>query len=211
MARPKAGATGIARAAPIDAVEALSQSGDVLGIDADASILDGKFGTLRGRVPADADGAASRGVAHGVGHQVAEGADQFGFRTAQIAPPVGFDDDGVTVGRQCSASRRSLSSRLASCPPVQNPAAAPTRSTTASADPERWTACAWTGRPSCPDSVAVRRGRCRFPARFPGSRQARSAAYAIRAKRWRQSRGACWSRRSVCVTSLICMRRRSPA
>jgi hypothetical protein len=81
------GASRVARAATVDPVKTFGQAGNVFGVDADAAVLHGEFRPLRVGMPADPDRAAGRRVAHGVGDQVAESADQFRLRTAQIARP----------------------------------------------------------------------------------------------------------------------------
>ena len=69
----EARAAGIARAAPIDAVEALGEPRNVLGRDADPGVRHGEHARPVGLdVPSDADRAAGRGVSHGVRHEVAE-------------------------------------------------------------------------------------------------------------------------------------------
>src|SRR5437588_10179096 len=66
------GAPGLARAAAIDAVEALGEARNVLGGDADAAVLDAERGTVRPVVPGDGELAAGGRVAHGVRDQIAE-------------------------------------------------------------------------------------------------------------------------------------------
>jgi len=107
--QPESGTASIARTAAIDAVETLGQPGDMPGINADAGILDGKLGALRAGIPSDAHRTADWRVANGVGHQVAEGANQFRLRATQVTLAVAFDDDAA---ESASASRRSLSIRL---------------------------------------------------------------------------------------------------
>ena len=69
----------------------------MLGVDAQAGIPDGEFGTLRRGFPLQRDGAAGRRVTHGIGHQIAQGAHQFRLRAAQVALAIAFDDDGVAA------------------------------------------------------------------------------------------------------------------
>jgi len=57
----EAGAAGLARAAAVDAVEALGEARDVLRLDADAGVGHRVFGTAVGqRVPGQDDAAARR-------------------------------------------------------------------------------------------------------------------------------------------------------
>ncbi len=80
----EAGAAGLARAAAIDAVEALRQPRDVLGSDADTGVLHRERRAFGPVAPEEAYFAALRGIAHGVGDEVAEGARELGFRAEDV-------------------------------------------------------------------------------------------------------------------------------
>jgi len=80
------GAAGVARAAAVDAVEALGQARQVLGGDAGAGVLHGKArATVGQRLPLHRDPATRRGVTHRVGDQVGQRAVQLGGVTRQLA------------------------------------------------------------------------------------------------------------------------------
>src|SRR5690606_1568134 len=78
--QPEAGAAGLARAAAIDAVEALGQARQVLGRDARAAVGDVELGpALLADAPARRDPAAAGRIAHRVAHEVGHGADELGL------------------------------------------------------------------------------------------------------------------------------------
>ena len=73
IARPRPGAAGRARAAAIDAIEALGQPRNVLGRDADARVGHREHaGAVRVDAPCERDRAARRRVADRVADEVAE-------------------------------------------------------------------------------------------------------------------------------------------
>src|SRR3954471_18394916 len=82
----EAGAAALARAAAIDAVEALGEPRDVFHRDADARIGDAERGAVGAVVPRDGHFAAGRRVADSVGNEVAKGACALRVGAEQVAP-----------------------------------------------------------------------------------------------------------------------------
>src|SRR5690242_7512123 len=71
---PETRAAAVAASGAVHPVETLREPRDVLGGDADPGVADAELGAVRIGRPADADPAGVGGVAHGVEHQVGEGA-----------------------------------------------------------------------------------------------------------------------------------------
>src|SRR3954468_2925732 len=80
----EAGAAGLARAAAVDAVEALGEAGNVLVRDADARVLHAERSAVEAVAPKEPDLAALRRVADRVRDQVAEGACQLRLRAKNV-------------------------------------------------------------------------------------------------------------------------------
>src|SRR5688572_21099567 len=78
------GAAGLARAAAVDAVEALGEPRDVLGFDADAGVLDAEARTLRALAPGQRHGAACGRVPDRVADQIAEGAGELRVHPEEV-------------------------------------------------------------------------------------------------------------------------------
>src|SRR5689334_25449562 len=99
----ESGAAGLARAAAIDAIEALGEPRDMLRRDAEAGVLDAEKGTVVAVAPAERHLAAGRRVADGVADQVAEGAGELGLRADQIERRRAGDRDDMPAGgkRDC--------------------------------------------------------------------------------------------------------------
>ncbi len=87
------GAAGVGVAAGVDAVEALGQAGQVLGVDADTGILHAQVCAVLVGPPADADIALVLGVLHGVEHQVGKSAAQLALTAFEQNQRVGFQTD----------------------------------------------------------------------------------------------------------------------
>ena len=97
----EAGAAGLARAAAVDAVEALGEPRDVLGLDADAGVLDAEARPVRALAPRERDRAAGRRVADRIAHQVAERARQLALHAEQLALRLAVEpDDVATAGKR---------------------------------------------------------------------------------------------------------------
>ena len=94
----EAGAAGLARAAAVDAVEALGEARDVLVLDADAGVLDAEARAFVGFAPGERDRAARRGVADRVAHQVAERARELALDPQEVGAFFELQLDGVTTG-----------------------------------------------------------------------------------------------------------------
>src|SRR6185295_15715482 len=93
--KPQPGAAGFARAPAIDAVEALRQSRQVLGRDADAGVLDVEGRAVAGGVPAKAHLAAFRRIADRVAHEVAQGAGDLLLAAEQAHAAFLLDGDAM--------------------------------------------------------------------------------------------------------------------
>src|SRR3954468_8618146 len=96
----EAGAARVARAAAIDAVEALGEPWDVFHRDADTRIGDAERGAVRAVVPGDGHFAAGRRVADSVGNEVAEGARDLRLGAEQIDLRPAFDADRMAALRE---------------------------------------------------------------------------------------------------------------
>ncbi len=99
--QPEAGAAGVARAAGVDAVEALGEARQVLAGDAATVVGHGEFGASVGEgLPAELDAAALRRVANGVVEQVGERAAHFGLGPGDLRDAGVCRRDRVPTGRQ---------------------------------------------------------------------------------------------------------------
>src|SRR5207248_3237266 len=85
----------LARAAAIDAIEALGEARDVLRRDADARILDFKGGALVALAPAQPHHAAFRRIANGVAHEVGESARELLLAADEARSRRALDLDAV--------------------------------------------------------------------------------------------------------------------
>ena len=87
IARPEPGAAGLARAAAVDAIEALGQARQMLARDAEAGVAHRELAARRRRrsCQRDVDAAAVGRVAHGVADEVADRALQLGSRRRRSA------------------------------------------------------------------------------------------------------------------------------
>src|SRR6185436_4796368 len=109
----EAGAAGLARAAAVDPIEALGEPRDVLGLDADAGVLDAEARAVVRLAPGERDRAARRGVADGVAHQVAERAGELGFHAQQVAGRFDLGPDRVfSAGKRFGIGPQPLQERL---------------------------------------------------------------------------------------------------
>jgi len=98
----QARSAGIARAAAVNAIEALGDTGHMFGRDADSRIAHCKPTFVVTGSPADGDGSTIGGVADRVGDQVAQGAFNFGRCSKQPRGPFELEADFVTPGRECA-------------------------------------------------------------------------------------------------------------
>src|SRR6267143_1325294 len=96
----EARAAGFARAAAVDAVEALGEPRQMLRRDAGAGVLHREGGAVGSLAPGEAHLAAVRRVADGIADQVAERARQLGFRAEQVERRPAFHQDAVAAARQ---------------------------------------------------------------------------------------------------------------
>ena len=87
---PQTGAAGRARAAAVDAVEALGQARNVFGGDADAGVGDGELAAFRAHPPVERHATAVGRIAHRIADQVAEGADQLVPAAESRSPARGY-------------------------------------------------------------------------------------------------------------------------
>jgi len=94
----QAGAAGLARAAAVDPVEALGETGQVLPPDADARVGDRELAaTARLQPPPHRHRASVRRVAQGVADQVPDGAVQLGLGAADAGRRAGLHRDDVAA------------------------------------------------------------------------------------------------------------------
>src|SRR3989338_6586533 len=93
----KPGATGIAGAAGVDPVEALSQARQMLGLDTQPAVQHAEVRALFIAPPANLDAAFVRGVFHRVEHQVGEGAAQLSFAALKLEVRVCFQADAMVA------------------------------------------------------------------------------------------------------------------
>src|SRR5712691_8621268 len=95
-------AAGFARAAAVDAVEALGQPRQMLRRDAGAGVLDGERRAAVVFPPMDGHFAAWRRVPDRVADEVAERAGELAFRAQQIHTRAAFQGNGVqSAGKRC--------------------------------------------------------------------------------------------------------------
>src|SRR5882762_11971279 len=93
------GTTRFARATLVDAIEALSQSRNMFGSDADAGVFHLEDRTVGVGTPAQPDAPARRCVANRVGHEIRKGTAQL-FPTAANAKRGCLYGDRMTTGGQ---------------------------------------------------------------------------------------------------------------
>src|SRR5215470_507574 len=92
---PQARATGLARAAAVDAVEPLRESRNMLRLDAYPGVLDDKLRALLRSAPDQAHLAPLRRVAHGVAREIAERAGDLRFGAEQIEARLRVERDAL--------------------------------------------------------------------------------------------------------------------
>src|SRR5258708_30304827 len=97
---PQSGATRFARAAAVDAVEALGEARDMLGRDADPGVLDLEDRAVARGAPPEPHAPVLGRVADGVAHQVAEGARDLLLASQQVHAGLGADLDRVAPAAQ---------------------------------------------------------------------------------------------------------------
>ena len=95
--KAEARAARLARAAAVHAVEALGKPRDVLGLDADAAVLDRKRRAGFRSAPDQPDFTAVGRVADGVGYQVTQRAGDFAFGAEEIPAALCVQADAVAA------------------------------------------------------------------------------------------------------------------
>ncbi len=99
--QPESGSAGVARAAAVNAIEALGQPRQVFVRDAYAGIGDRqRAGAIGQQTPGHFHAAAVGGVAHRVVDQVGDGAGQFALASGQLRREVAVEVDLMPACRQ---------------------------------------------------------------------------------------------------------------
>jgi len=105
--QPQARAARLARTAAVHAVKAFGQARNVLWGDADAAVAHTELAATIGQGgPAHIDGRAVRGVAHGVGHQIAHGTEPLAFDPGDfglLSRLIHAEAHGMALSRQAAA------------------------------------------------------------------------------------------------------------
>ena len=120
--QPEPGATGVARAAAVDAVETFGQPRQVFTRYADAAVADPDLASaVFAPTPAQANAAAFCRVAHRIVQQVTDGAEQFGFAAGQLCVLTAHQLEAVFARRECrricqSPLHQRLQQQPAVCP-----------------------------------------------------------------------------------------------
>jgi len=98
--KPKSGAAGFTRAAPVHAIEAFGEPRDMFGRYPDSCVLYCEFRSVRAGTPNELYLAAVGRVTNGVADKITECAGNLAFSTKYIEAALRFEHDAVMSSAQ---------------------------------------------------------------------------------------------------------------